>query len=176
MPYKRREPNNKIKPWTPTRRQLIEELGTDTDVALGKKYSLSANRVRELRYDHGIATYAQNKNPKTPLALLEEKVQSLEDELMRLYRECSKSTEKIREMKQALQQREWRLSQAVKNLEYIESRLNAKILNTVIKEVGRERRHTFPTKRQRFSEARINAKVCREEYPEPTVVVEEDND
>jgi hypothetical protein len=73
----------KLKAWTPTRRQLIEELGTASDRDLGLKYSLSAGRVRGLRLENGIASYTKNKK-RTPMSDLQEKVQSLEDEVIRL--------------------------------------------------------------------------------------------
>lgn len=80
---KRLKAKDEITPWTPTRRQLIEELGTATDSSLALKYSLSKERIRGLRREHGIATYAANKK-RTPMSDLQEKVQSLEDEVIRL--------------------------------------------------------------------------------------------
>jgi molecular chaperone GrpE (heat shock protein) len=73
----------KLKAWTPTRRELIEELGTASDRELGLKYSLSAGRVKGLRRENGIASYTENKK-RTPMSDLQEKVQSLEDEVLRL--------------------------------------------------------------------------------------------
>ena len=72
-----------LKAWTPTRRELIEELGTASDRELGLKYSLSTGRVRQLRREMGIASHTENKK-RTPLSELQEKVQSLEDEVFRL--------------------------------------------------------------------------------------------
>jgi len=79
----RKKPDHNIKAWSPTRRQLMEELGTDTDRALAMKYSLSAGRVRQLRLEQGIASYTENKK-RTPMSELEERVAILEDEMIRL--------------------------------------------------------------------------------------------
>ena len=81
-----RKPHNelKIKAWTPTRKQLIEELGTASDRDLGLKYSLSRERIRMLRRENGIAAYTKNQK-STPISELQEKTQSLEDEIVHLY-------------------------------------------------------------------------------------------
>jgi len=70
---------------------LIEELGTDTDVALAKKYRLSPGRVRELRICYGIASHAALKKGRGPIDDISDKVQSLEDEVMKLHGEIRRN-------------------------------------------------------------------------------------
>tara|TARA_A100001515_G_scaffold50738_2_gene40017 strand:- start:79 stop:573 length:495 start_codon:yes stop_codon:yes gene_type:complete len=79
-----RKPHNALKAWTPTRKELIKELGTASDRDLGLKYSLSVGRVRQLRLENGIASYTKNQK-STPISELQEKTQSLEDEIVHLY-------------------------------------------------------------------------------------------
>ena len=89
---------------------MIQELGTRTDKELGLKYSLSVQTILRLRQENGIASFTKMQN-QTPMDVLTEKVQSLEDEIMRLYRLVSEYRGKVELLETNVQHWSWDIKQ-----------------------------------------------------------------
>jgi predicted nucleic acid-binding Zn-ribbon protein len=142
-----RKPHNelKIKAWTPTRRQLIEELGTASDRDLGLKYSLSRERIRMLRRENGIASYTKNQK-STPISDLQEKVQSLDDEVIHLHDKIGGVAARLDILEKKINKCLWK----VHALGHSEDRLR----QLIIDEVSRIKPEPRPVKKQEKTKGR----------------------
>lgn len=140
-----RKPHNALKAWTPTRKQLIEELGTASDRKLGLKYSLSMERVRQLRRENGIASYTKNQK-RTPISDLQEKVQSLDDEVIHLHNKIGGVAARLDSLEKKINKCLWE----VHALGHSEDRLR----QLIIDEVSRIKPEPQPVKKQEKTKGR----------------------
>ncbi len=141
----RKKPDHNIKAWSPTRRQLMEELGTASDRKLGLKYSLSMERVRQLRRENGIASYTKNKK-RTPISDLQEKVQSLDDEVIHLHNKIGGVASRLDSLENKINKCLWE----VHALGHSEDRLR----QLIIDEVSRMKPEPLPVKKQEKTKRR----------------------